>query len=237
MAKAPLISVCLATYNGEHYIQEQLESIISQLPMDAEIIISDDNSADNTLAVIKSIQDDRIRILTGPSMGVSQNFENALNAAKGDIIFLADQDDVWLPGKVEVTSKYLSEYDLVLADFSIVDVRLQLLQKSFFINHHAKPGLLNNLIKNSYVGASMAFDKKVLQKCLPFPDKLPMHDWWIGLVAEATGKVKFIEEPLMLYRRHNTNASSTSGKSQYTLFQQLKMRAVIGKSLVKRIFF
>src|SRR5688500_13094934 len=96
-----MVSVCMATKNGATFIKEQLDSILPQLATDDEIIISDDCSGDDTLTVIRAFQDPRIRLLESSSeKGITRNFESSLNASKGDYIFLADQDDVWLPGKV-----------------------------------------------------------------------------------------------------------------------------------------
>ena len=103
-----MISVCIATYNGEKYIKEQLDSIIPQLGHEDEIVISDDGSSDSTLDIINSINDERIRITVNQGKhGVNSNFNNALLHAKGDFIFLADQDDIWLSGKVAECLKAL----------------------------------------------------------------------------------------------------------------------------------
>ena len=112
-----MISVCMATFNGGKFIREQLESILSQLPPDAEIIIADDGSTDDTLLVVDSLNESRIRVLPAERhLGVIYNFERALRASKGEIVFLADQDDVWLPGKVEMCLAALNEADLVMHD-------------------------------------------------------------------------------------------------------------------------
>ena len=103
-----MISVCVATYNGEKFIREQIESILCQLSSDDEIIVSDDGSTDGTIVIINCIGDKRIRIIEGPRKhSPTFNFENALKEAKGDYIFLADQDDVWKTNKVEVCMKWL----------------------------------------------------------------------------------------------------------------------------------
>ena len=104
-----MISVCMATYNGEKYIRQQICSIISQIGEGDEVIISDDGSTDSTLDTIRSMADSRIRIVKGPCRrSPTLNFENALSHAQGDYIFLADQDDVWLPGKVSACVQWLN---------------------------------------------------------------------------------------------------------------------------------
>ena len=112
-----MISVCMATYNGETYIKEQIESIINQLSSSDELIISDDKSTDNTLKIINEFKDPRIKIyIHEKDHGFVKNFENALEKAKGDFIFLSDQDDIWLPNKVAATLKELEYYDFVVSD-------------------------------------------------------------------------------------------------------------------------
>ena len=128
-----MISVCLATYNGESFLKEQIDSILCQLSLEDEIIVSDDGSSDKTIEILNAYGDSRIKIYKGPCQNnPALNFENALAQARGDYIFLSDQDDVWELNKVEVCLKYLKNYDLVLSDCSIVDRDLQLIYKSFF---------------------------------------------------------------------------------------------------------
>ena len=152
-----MISVCIATYNGGKYIKEQLESILSQLGEGDEVIISDDSSTDATLSVVKSVGDPRVRIFGGNTFhSPTYNFENALRQAKGDYIFLSDQDDVWKADKVKVMMKALENYDLVASDCTVVDSDLNVIKESY----HGKlpsPKVSVNIIHNSYMGCNMAF--------------------------------------------------------------------------------
>ncbi|MDE6793421.1 MAG: glycosyltransferase, partial [Muribaculaceae bacterium] len=103
-----MVSVCLATYNGELFIKEQIQSIIPELENEDEIIISDDGSTDNTLPIIRNFKDSRIKIfINKETQGVNNNMENAIRKASGDIIFLSDQDNVWIKGKIEKCVKAL----------------------------------------------------------------------------------------------------------------------------------
>ena len=151
-----MISVCMATYNGGKFIREQLESILSQLPsVDAEIVIADDGSTDNTLSVIASLNDLRIRVLPAEKhLGVIYNFERALQSAKGDIVFLADQDDIWIPGKVKKILEALKTSDLVLHDaFMLCDgIRGRLLSE---IRPYCG-GVIRNWWKNSIQPIAMS---------------------------------------------------------------------------------
>ena len=127
-----MISVCIATYNGAATISAQLTSIIPQLSPEDEIIISDDRSSDNTIEVIQTLKCPLIRIIQGPAAGSPiPNFENALKAAKGDYIFLSDQDDKWKPQKVQIMMKALEKADCVLSDCSITD-------SNFNVTHPSK---------------------------------------------------------------------------------------------------
>lgn len=226
-----MISVCIATYNGEKFIKEQIDSILVQLEEEDEIIVSDDGSIDNTLQIIESYEDSRIKIFRNSFKNLILNFEYALKQAKGEYIFLSDQDDVWLPNKVNVCKEYLYNYDIVVSNCKIVDQNLQVISNSFFEVNNSKKGLFSNLLKNSYLGCCLAFRSKILERVLPFPKSIPMHDIWFGFVSEIFYKIKFIDMPLMLYRRHGENESPTGESSPYNLTQKVKFRFNIFKNL------
>lgn len=228
-----MISVCIATYNGERYLPEQLASVLAS-PLVGEVLLSDDGSSDGTCDVVRKFDDKRVKLLEGPRAGLVKNYGHLLSQARGNQIFLADQDDVWLPEKVQIMSSALRSTDLVLSDCVVVDSRLNVLQPSFFASRASQPGLLRNLAKNSYLGCCMAFDRRLLAYALPFPQGLPMHDWWLGLVAETFGTVRFVPTPLVLYRRHGGNASSTSAHSTAPLRRQIAWRARIATELARR---
>jgi glycosyltransferase involved in cell wall biosynthesis len=126
-----VISVCVATYNGEKFIDEQLKSILLS-PLVSEVIVSDDGSTDATVARVRAIDDSRVKLVEGPGKGIVCNFESLLTLAQGEYIFLADQDDLWMPNKVEVMMSSLNKADLVVCDCTVVDAKLRLLHPSFF---------------------------------------------------------------------------------------------------------
>ena len=228
-----MISVCVATFNAESYIRTQLESIIAQLAAGDEIVIFDDHSTDDTIKVIQSLQEPRIRLFEQQErQGVIRNFECALKAAKGDVIFLSDHDDVWLPNKVTKCLAALESNVAVVTDCQVVDEQLSLIAPSFFTLRKSRPGIIKNLMTNSYIGCCMAFRSEVLAAALPFPKHIPMHDAWLGLVAELTGPVVFLTEPLLLYRRHQLNVSPLS--SNNSICTKLKSRLVLLTALVAR---
>lgn len=236
-----IISVCLATYNGERYIKDQIASILKQLGEADEIIISDDNSTDNTISIIKGFNDPRIKIFINNKKNVNHkfemvtnNFQNALINCSGDLIFLADQDDIWLNGKVESVSGMLNKFSLVLTDCKIVDENLKVLNDSYFSLNSSKKGINANLKKNAYLGCCMAFRKEILDIALPFPN-VP-HDIWIGLIAEYfSDDVCFLNEPFLLYRRHGGNLSPSGEKSTNGLYFKISYRLNIVVKLIKRI--
>ena len=229
-----MISVCVATYNGEKFIREQIDSILCQLSSDDEIIVSDDGSTDGTIVIINCIGDKRIRIIEGPRKhSPTFNFENALKEAKGDYIFLADQDDVWKTNKVEVCMKWLQKYDCVVSDAEVTDSNLNPLYPSLYAIMQVRQGHIYNTVwKNGYTGCCMAFRHEVLNASLPFPKDIPMHDIWIGNVAAYKYNVKFISEKLVLFRRHEDTISCNGKGSKYSIWQKIKFRWSIIKNIV-----
>jgi glycosyltransferase involved in cell wall biosynthesis len=227
-----MVSVCMATHNGATFLKEQLDSILLQLDKSDELIISDDHSSDDTLSILQSYNDPRIKIIThAQAIGVSQNFEASLAQSKGDYIFLADQDDVWMPSKKEIALRYLQQYDLVMSDCLVVDRQLAPQHSSFYILNGSRKGFLKNLIKNSYMGCCMAFSRKLLSRALPFPKDIPMHDQWIGIVGEMHFKVHFMNEVLVYHRKHYSNATTTGQPSGLTLRKQLEHRYYMVKNI------
>ena len=218
-----MISVVLAAYKGEKYIVEQVRSILSQLSEDDELVISDDYPQGETKAALEDIlkNDPRVKYIHGKSQGLIKNFEYAINNSRGDFIFLSDQDDVWLEGKVKaVMSEFENGADVVMHDAFITDGELNPTGERAFALNSAGKGIFKNILKNSYQGSCMAFRKEMKEYILPFPEKIPMHDQWIGLMGEKHGKVHLIDHPYILYRRHGENASG-SGSS---LMQKIRWR-------------
>lgn len=220
-----MISVCMATYNGGKYVKEQIDSIINQLSNDDELIISDDGSKDETYAIVSSYKDDRIKWVNNTGKhGVVPNFENSLAVAKGDVIFFSDQDDIWADNKVKVCLEALKDSDLVVHNSEIIDAEGNLTGDNYFSIRNSGPGFWKNLYKNSFVGSCMAFKSTLIPHVYPFPKNILWHDMWVGLVAEKKGKTKFIEDVLLLYRRHGSNASPTGEKSKFSIFKQFSYR-------------
>ena len=234
------ISVCMASYNGEQYIGEQLNSILHQLSQKDEIVVSDDHSTDNTINVIKEINDKRIRVIYNQGeKGYSSNFENALKHAKGDIIFLSDQDDVWIDGKVHAVLAQLEKTEMVITDAEIVGSDLHTLYPSHFEYLSVQRGFIRNFCKTRYIGACMAFKKCVLEKALPLPPNhlLCAYDYWLAIVSELYFKVALLRIPYIKYRRHSNNASSGGlEKSRNSILNRIVKRFYCGYHLIKILF-
>lgn len=232
-----MISVCIATYNGAKYLKQQLDSILPQMGTSDELILSDDGSNDGTIEIIQNytVKDSRIKFLKGPGKGVIANFEFAITQSRGEFIFLADQDDVWLPEKVQTTLLFFQKnpkIDLVISDLVIVDEALQVIEPSYFNYRKVKIGFVHNLVKNKYIGAGMAFRSNLKASILPIPVNVPMHDMWFGLIAAYKNKSGLLPEQLTLYRRHDNNASEIKTKASF--LQQVKWRWNLIRALIRR---
>ncbi|MFC1845279.1 glycosyltransferase family 2 protein [Thermodesulfobacteriota bacterium] len=206
------ISVCIATRNGEKYLHRQLASILRQLSPEDEVVISDDSSTDGTVGIIRDFDDSRIRLLENNTFySPIYNFENAIKHASGEIVALADQDDIWLENKVKVISQHLADridrVALIMMDGYIVDGDGTRTGQTLFGRKRPKKGIGINLFDNTFTGCALAFTRPLLEMALPFPSGIPMHDSWLGLLALKFGEVDFLETKTMEYRRHGVNVS------------------------------
>jgi glycosyltransferase involved in cell wall biosynthesis len=197
----------MATRNGERFIRRQLETILAQLAPDDEVVISDDSSTDGTLEVVRSLADHRIRLFAGNTFfSPTFNFENALRQARGDIIVLADQDDVWLDNKMAVIREKFAHAPagpyLIALDGYVVDDAEQVMEESIFARLHVGTGFWRNVFKNRYVGCCLAFSRELLTAAFPFPRRIPMHDMWLGQLCALVGTVEFVPVKTIKYRRH-----------------------------------
>jgi glycosyltransferase involved in cell wall biosynthesis len=233
------VSVAMATYNGEKYLEQQIDSILSQLGNEDELIISDDHSSDQTLSIIeKFMKDDhRVKLYMNDESGVTSNFENAIKRTKNEIIFLSDQDDVWKPEKVKTVKDYYvknPQIQMIMSDITVVDNQLNPTIESFYEFRGSRAGVLKNIIKNSYIGCAMSFKKELKTKILPIPRNVPMHDMWIGLVADMNKSALLIPEKLIYYRRHDATVTSVENTS--SLKEKILWRFQISNLLLKAFF-
>lgn len=239
------ISVCIATYNGEKFIAEQLSSILMQIGDNDEVIVSDDCSTDDTLQVIESFGDKRIKVYHHDKRKAkftidyaTANFENALKHANGDIIFLSDQDDVWMPTKVSTMLAALEDNDMVMSDCTVVDSKQNIIHTSYYSTQRFfKTNLAYNIIKPAFLGSCMAFRRNTLDRALPFPPYGVGHDLWLGLIGLRFYKFQFIKQPLMNYRRHDQTVTDGGKTNSTSLWFKISYRLYVLKAVISKLIF
>jgi glycosyltransferase involved in cell wall biosynthesis len=206
------VSVCMAAYNGAPYIEAQIFSILKQLGGADQLIIVDDKSTDDTVAIIENFKDSRIHlIINTKNIGAAQTFNRALQEARGDIIFLSDQDDFWHDEKVATVVKILEAGNLDLLVHDAVVMRGgQVVHDSLFEMAGSSSGVIKNIVSNTFTGCCMAFKQDVLGDVLPISADIGLfHDAWIGVLAQYLGyKITFVPVPLIDFIRHGANAST-----------------------------
>jgi glycosyltransferase involved in cell wall biosynthesis len=219
------VSVALCTRNGARYLPEQLRSICAQEPLPQEIVVSDDGSTDDTLAVVRETLAqcgvaDRIALRVfsnSPPLGVTRNFEQAVRACSHDLIALCDQDDVWHPGRLaRMVAQFEARPDLLLlhTDARLVDGDLKPLGSTLFHALEVQPAELEAIARgeafgvllrrNLVTGATTMFRRTLLDAALPFSPEW-VHDEWLAAVAAATGRMDVLPEPTIDYRQHGNN--------------------------------
>jgi glycosyltransferase involved in cell wall biosynthesis len=207
----PRVSVTMASYNGAKYIAKQISSILSQLSSDDEMVIIDDGSKDDTVDIIQSFGDPRIRLgVLTYNRGVVKTFNDALTRSTGEIIFLADQDDIWFPGKVQTILQAFADnpmVNIVSTDAVVIDENGNQTMPSYYADRGGFTcSVWPNLIKSRFHGCLMAFRAKLLPLVLPLA---PHHDVWIGLCNTlAGGEAILVPRPYVAYRRHGRNESA-----------------------------
>lgn len=211
-----MISIAMCTYNGEHYIEEQLRSILLQTRKPDEIIICDDCSDDDTVnkieKMLSSYTGEAKVIRNKKNLGYKRNFQKAIGLCKGDIIFLSDQDDIWNLNKIEIMMDQFEKHpnaSMVFHDAELVDENLNPIASSFWKILHFNPqeflmGNYERLLKGNVIqGSACAFRKDIFIKAFPFPIEA-VHDEWLGLVASLYGAIIPVPAKLMKYRQgHN----------------------------------
>jgi glycosyltransferase involved in cell wall biosynthesis len=243
VAISPDISVAMCTYNGAQYIVEQLESIAAQTLLPAEIVVSDDGSSDGTVALLKQAWERLSEHSTGlrrvklsvlvnkVSLGVTKNFEQAIAATTTPLVFLADQDDVWFPQRVEVESAQLKAgAGFVFGDAQLITSSGEPLGHSLFealsLSSAERSGIVSQpvdvLIKRNIVtGATAAFSRSVFEKASPFPAGW-VHDEWLAMVAALTGEKFAVTESLIGYRQHDSNQIGVKKNTLATRMAKLR---------------
>lgn len=206
--------VCMATFNGARWLQEQIDSVVAQTDTDWQLLISDDGSTDATLDIIRENRerDSRIQLLSPrqAARGVVGNFEYLLShaaALNGDFVALSDQDDVWRTDKLALQREKMSVVEACCSDLLLIDAAGQSSGERLLsqLSATTKPDLLSLLAQNSVVGCTLAMKPQVLGLALPFPQGLENHDWWLALCALSLDSLFCDEQALVSYRQHDGN--------------------------------
>jgi len=229
-----LFSICMCTFNGRRFIKKQLDSIFTQEEIErvGEIIICDDKSSDQTVPIIKGFIDTKVNIKIYENekrLGVKKNFEKCLSIACFPIIIFCDQDDIWNKGKlVEIlkSNMHLSKKPTVfIHNASIIDQKDKIIDYDFMkLRGGFSDSIFKNFYKNRYIGCCLAINNALKKELLPFPEILPQHDIWIGIVASLIGRTIYNKNYLTLYRNHSDNASSASKNSSSKFWKILIFR-------------
>lgn len=240
---AYVIDILLATYEGEAFLEEQLLSIMAQTVSDWNLYISDDGSTDATPHIARRFarRDERIHVLPHhePFGGARKNFMHLLRHSTAPYCMFCDQDDVWLPNKIELTLQRMHELEeryatdvplMVFTDMIVVDAELNVLRDSFERQIYVDPnrtGLMQLISVPVAAGCTMMLNEALRNKTLETPRDQPMdmHDWWISLVAAAFGHIGHVDEPTSLYRQHASNTIGANDKTTIRTFGTFSMDA------------
>jgi glycosyltransferase involved in cell wall biosynthesis len=209
MQHPPLVSVVMATYNGERYLTAQLDSILKQTYPTLEVIIIDDGSTDGTLPLLHryAAQHTHIRVVQNETnLGYIRNFEKGMLLATGTYVALSDQDDIWHENKLQVLMDEIGENDIVFADSRLIDDEGRPIGPNFSDIRQLQTftSCLSFVIGNTVSGHNMLIRRELMQQCLPFPTVLP-HDHWLCFVATFRGPVRYVPQVLVDYRQHTEN--------------------------------
>ncbi len=234
------VDIVLATYNGDRYLEAQIQSILTQDYPDWRLLIRDDGSCDRTHEIIQDYlqrEQNRLQwINAGESenVGVTLNFNRLLEQSSGDYTFLCDQDDSWLPQKITDSLQTMQRLEsqwgaetpiLVHSDLSVVNEQLEVLHSSFWRSHNLDPAcnsLQHLLIRNHITGCTIAINKALRELALPIPQSAFMHDWWLGLVATVFGKISYLKQPTILYRQHQQNQVGAQSQKWHYITSRLQ---------------
>lgn len=235
----PLIDILLPTYNGERFIRELMESILSQTYTNWRLLIRDDGSSDGTPDMVRSYQEKyphKITLVAGSQnhLGACQSYAALLIHSKSDYIAFCDQDDVWFPNKIELTLSRVLELErihhkpvLVHTDLKVVDENLRILSDSLWRYQRINPNRKNLnhlLIQNNVTGCTTMINRKLRDISVPVPQEAIMYDWWIALVASSFGLIEYRDTPTLLYRQHA--GSDTGAKNYNTWFFLSRMNRI-----------
>ena len=219
------VDILLATYNGEEYLREQIDSILNQTHTEFRLLISDDGSKDSTRKILEEYKnkDSRVEVfMQEKNLGVVKNFEFLLGKVEAKYYMFSDQDDIWKENKIEKSLNKIEEgFDLVYSDLEVVDENLNVTYNSYWklkgiYNKIKKYNNFESLYLNNFVtGCTIISRKDLIKDVLPLPNtsKYVLHDYWISLIISQNGKISYVEEPLIKYRQHKNNKVGSKKKT------------------------
>lgn len=195
----------MATYNGEQYLKEQLDSIYAQTYNNIEVIVCDDCSSDSTIKILEEYRQKYglMYYQNKVNLGYVKNFEQAIKLCKGDYIALSDQDDIWFKDKLECLLNSIKDNDLIHSDCELIDETGKTIRSSWKGNIKSHTIVEDFLFSNVVTGCTTMIKKDFVENILPFPDGLVYHDWYLGVNAAKNNKIIYLNKPLIQYRQHN----------------------------------
>ncbi len=231
------IDILMATYNGERYLKEQLDSILKQTYKKFNLIISDDASTDNTIKILKQYEqkDKRIKVFYNKkNKGFLKNFEFLCQQARTNLCMFCDQDDVWKSNKIEKLYNFMKKTNAVLSfcDMEITNQNLETINPSFhqYIKKEKRCEKYNNFdllkLENVISGCSILVKKDIIKKSIPFPKEIFVYDWWISLIATQHGQITYLNEPLQYYRQHDSNSIGAFENNEYKTFEEYRKELI-----------
>jgi len=232
---SPLVSVAVTTYNGSAYLREQLDSIYAQSYPNLEVVVCDDKSTDNTIAILEEYRQRRHLhyYVNEKTLRVVKNFEKAMSLCSGAYVALCDQDDVWLPDKIQKSLEKMRRMEdqlgrdvplLVFTDLRVVDQHLRVLHPSFWqlMKHNPDHHSLNRLLVGHLVtGCTILANRKLVEMAAEIPREAFMHDMWLAWIAAYFGKVAYLREPTVLYRQHAHNVIGATHRTWSKYFENV----------------
>ncbi len=248
MNHQPNIDILLATYNGQAYLREQIDSIFAQSNQDWRLIIRDDGSDDNTVRIVEDYAarlPGRIRLVTdnGSRLGANLNFGKLLEYADTEYIMFSDQDDVWLPNKIELTLNAMKAAEqiypdkpiLIHTDLQVMDSELNTIANSMWSYQKLFPEVGNDLSRimaqNVVTGCTVMINKRARAVSIPVPGEAIMYDWWIALNVCRHGKIIYVSIPSILYRQHSRNQIGAQEVRWINIIRSLKKLCRLKKLL------
>ncbi|MBB6611401.1 glycosyltransferase family 2 protein [Pontibacter sp. Tf4] len=237
----PFVSIVLCVYNGEQFLKEQLDSVLSQTYPNFELLILDDCSTDNSFALAAAYAEkhSNIRLLQNDTnLGFNRNFEKGIQLSNGDLIAICDQDDIWLPTKIEELADHIGSAVLIYSNSELMDEHGQPTNKTLDHNliHLNRPSYSAFLESNFITGHTCIFKKELIPYILPLPASINYYDWWIGMVAAYVGEVKYYDKTLTRYRIHTDSVMQQEKQQAETRLAQMERKQKVLRAFTEMAF-